>query len=227
MDHKIIIPPQLLKIIVPRARNHNLLESKSTYKDVTMKNLLEKCTWLCFVIGVTGCASIDFYEEQSDGKQKDAGFLYYPPKPYILIETKGDNTVTSIISLPDMSRPHRVKQDNGWGSAELGFEVKNGMIKSFNSKTDSKGPEALTSIAGLGTAQAALVTAKAAQLTAELSVGDKRKMMALKEDLQIDIPNHYIVEVFVDGSNTLKSEVYPFLSRKAQSYPMKPNLLNK
>jgi len=141
-----------------------------------MKNILNKFVWIYLVVGLTGCASIDFYEVISDGTQKEVGFLYYPPKPYLLIETKDDNTVTSIISLPDLSRPHRVKQDNGWGSAELGFEVENGMIKSFNSKTDSKGPETLTSIAGLGTAQAALDTAKAAILTTELSAGDTVKM---------------------------------------------------
>jgi hypothetical protein len=178
-----------------------------------MKKLLVKYTWFVFVIGLAGCSSIDFYEVKSDGTQVDSGFLYYPSKPYLLVETKSDKTVTSIISLPDLSRPHRVKQDNGWGSAELGFEIENGMIKSFNSKTDSKGPETLTSIAGLGTAQAALATAEAAQLTAELSAGDSQKMMAVPGGPKTDVPNNYNVKVFIDAATALKSDVLPILEK--------------
>ena len=79
----------------------------------------------------------DHFMEMNDpfGSEKNTGFLYYPPKPYLLVEEKDNSLATKIISLPDLSRPHRVKQDNGWGSAELSFVIENGMIKSFNSKT--------------------------------------------------------------------------------------------
>ena len=119
---------------------------------------------ICFIAALTGCASIDFYEVAEDGTEKETGFLYYPAKPFLLVEMKDENIATKIISLPNLSRPHRVKQNNGWGAAELGFEIENGMIKSFNSKTDSKAPETISSLAGLGSAKAEIETAKAATL---------------------------------------------------------------
>lgn len=175
--------------------------------------LIISIAWLSVIVCLAGCASIDFYEVQKDGAEKEVGFLYYPPKPYLLIETKDDNTVTSIITLPDLSRPHRVKQDNGWGSAELGFEIENGMIKSFNSKTDSKGPETLTSIAGLATAKAGLITAEAAKLTAELSAGDTQKMMSFPTGPEKNIPKNYNVKVFINSVTDLRSKILPILEK--------------
>ena len=45
------------------------------------------------VFGINGCSSVDFYEEQEDGTEKESGFLYYPPKPYLLVEEKDDAIV--------------------------------------------------------------------------------------------------------------------------------------
>lgn len=116
-----------------------------------------------FFIG--GCSSVKFYDS-SINITEDSGFLYYPPKPYLLIEQGEKSVSTKLISLPDLSRPHRIKHKNGFGTAEMGFEIDNGMIKTFNSKSDSKGPETITALTGIGTSKAALITAEALMATA-------------------------------------------------------------
>lgn len=155
---------------------------------------------------LSSCASIDFYEVKKDKTLENLGFLYYPPKPYLLIETKGENLTTKIISLPDLSNPHRVKQDNGWGTAELGFTIENGMIKTFNSKTDSKGPETITSLASLGTAKAELKAAKAAILTAELTPASIVEAKDNKGD-KVKLPTSYTVNAFENSYKTIKNKV--------------------
>lgn len=191
-----------------------------------MHNLIKGISIIATLVCLTGCTNIQFYEE-NDGDLKETGFLYYPPKPYLLIETKDGNAVTSIISLPDLSKPHRVKQTKGWGSSELGFEIENGMIKSFNSKTDSKGPETLTAISGLGTAQAALDTAKAAILTAELSAGTTTKMTDINSGSTVDIPINYNVKAFVEGADSLKQKVLPILSKEKSKLSYEIDLVNQ
>lgn len=176
---------------------------------------------------IASCSSVDFYEVDENGKQNNVGFLYYPPKPYLLIEAKDGSMVRSVISLPDLSKPHRIRQRKGWGTAELGFTIDNGMISTFNSKTDAKGPEALTSIAGLGTAEAALITAKAAEIVAEASTGgddDKAGfVLGSKEKFPID----YKVDSFVKSVAILKGEVLPILANGASNFEYEIQLINE
>lgn len=169
------------------------------------------------LIGLNGCASIDFYEVNGDGTMTEEGFLYYPPKPYLLVEKKDDNITSRIITLPDLAKPHRVKQNNGWGTADLGFEIENGMIKSFNSKTDSKGPETLTALTSMGTAKAAIDTAGAAILTAELSANKTMSMMGTSGKAEI-ISIVYKVKVFEESYNLLNNKVIPPLNADAKTF---------
>lgn len=122
------------------------------------------CTHLC------SCTSVDFYESKNSKayqtNKDEKGFLYYPPKPYLLVEQTKESEKFSILSIPDVSRPHRVKQIPGIGTGELGFEINSGMIVKFNSKTDSKTPEIISALTSIGTAKAALVAAKVATETA-------------------------------------------------------------
>jgi hypothetical protein len=181
-------------------------------------NNIKNSIAICFTIALlTSCSSVDFYQVNESGDQEEVGFLYYPPKPFLLIETKDNNISTSIISLPDLSRPHRVKQSKGWGTAELGFVIENGMIKSFNSKIDSKGPETIASIASLGTAQAAIDAAEAAIITAELAAGDTIKMTKAGGALT-DFPLNYKVKVFVGSSKSLEEMVLPILETKSTKF---------
>lgn len=189
--------------------------------------MLKKIVLLTVLVMIlNGCASIDFYEVDKNGTMTERGFLYYPPKPYLLIETKDDNLTTKIISLPNLSKPHRVKQNNGWGTAELGFEIENGMIKSFNSKTDSKAPETITALASLGTAKAAIDTAQAAIITAELTADKTVKMMSSSGETEI-FPINYKVKVFEDSYNSIKNSVIPHLEADNKTFKIEIETLNK
>lgn len=153
------------------------------------------------VISVTGCSSVKFYDV-SEGVEKNAGFLYYPPKPYVLIEQSKDTVSTKLISFPDLSKPHRIKQSGGFGSVELGFETDNGMIKTFNSTTDPKTAEVVTSLAGLGTAKAAIDTAAAALLATELTLVPTTSA----EGFRPATPKYNVV-VFVESIEKIEQKV--------------------
>lgn len=153
---------------------------------------------------LTGCSSVQFYDLSSSDKE-DSGFLYYPPKPYLLIEQGEKSITTKLVSIPDLSHPHRVKYKAGFGTAEMGFEIENGMIKTFNSKSDSKGPETITALTGIGTAKAALITAEAAMATAqkELQPSSDKGMLSRQT---------YDVIVAIDASKSINDEVINELS---------------
>lgn len=141
-----------------------------------------------------------FYD-LSKSNSTDSGFLYYPPKPYLLIEQSEKGISTKLISLPDLSRPHRLKHNEGLGSAEMGFEIDNGMIRSFNSKSDSKGPETITALTGIGTAKAALITAEAAMATAT------RELQPIDSSREKSVENTYDVVIVKDAIETLKKVI--------------------
>jgi hypothetical protein len=176
--------------------------------------------------GIYGCASIDFYEVGKDGTMTEKGFLYYPPKPYLLVEMKDNDIVTKMITLPDTTRPHRVKQGSGWGTSDLSFAIENGMIKSFNSKMDSKSPETIAALAGLGTAKAAMDTAEAAIVTATKSkpTDGKMKIMVKNDEEEIYEVN-YKVKAFEECSNFLENEVIPPLQKRKKSFKVEINIL--
>ncbi|MCD4811238.1 hypothetical protein K8R14_01355 [bacterium] len=150
------------------------------------------------LIIITGCSSVKFYDYSSE-TGKELGFLYYPPKPYILIEKGDKNISTKLISLPDLAHPHRVKHSIGFGTAEMGFEIENGMIKSFNSKSDSKSPETITALTGFGTAKAALIAAEAAMATATKELTPTRS----EDDEKIK----YDVDNIIKSKDILSSNV--------------------
>lgn len=181
------------------------------------KHLLYMLMISSISLSMTACSSIDFYEVNKDGTEKEVGFLYYPPKPYLLVEQVDKNITTKIISLPDTSRPHRVKQNGGWGTSDLSFTIKDGMIETFNAKTDSKGVETLTSIAGLGTAKAALDTAKSALITAEFTASAGTvKLFGAGVDMKVAIK--YKVKSFVDSAVILETYVIKTLKKEATDF---------
>lgn len=106
-----------------------------------------------FVTLSSGCAGLDFGEE---------GLLYFEPIPYLFVSVNKECVSTATItSVP--GSPKRVKFDRGFGSAELSVSLADGMLTSVGQKTDSKIPEAITSIASLGTAIAAAAVPGAAK----------------------------------------------------------------
>jgi hypothetical protein len=165
------------------------------------------------ITAITGCASVDF--NNSDGV--DEGFLYYQPQPFLLIEKKDKNIISRIISIPNTEKPRWIKQGEGWGSAEMSFEIDNGMVKSFNSKSDNKGAETLASIAGLATAKSALDAVDAGIKVAEISAA---KMNAVNI---VGIPTptpgkYYELGLFKLSSAKLKSEVLAPLQMRSNEF---------
>ena len=120
--------------------------------------------WVAMTL-VTGCSEVNFYDTSVSSSDR-SGVLHYPPKPYILIEQGEKAISTRLISIPDLSRPHRVKQSQGFGTSELGIDVDNRIITRFNSRNDSKASEGLAALTGLGSAKASIMTAEAAKATA-------------------------------------------------------------
>lgn len=105
-------------------------------------------TGILCLVAVSCTNEVRFVDMKADGKT-NVGFLYYPPTPYMLVQTdaKGVRSAT-LISLPDVTKPHRVVHRGGWGTVDFNFKVSNGMITEFGEKFDSKGPETISAVSG-------------------------------------------------------------------------------
>lgn len=106
----------------------------------------------------------------------------------------------------------------------MGFEVENGMIKSFNSKSDSKAPETIAALTGIATAKAALVTADAAMKTA-------MKELAPSADKAVPLggEKEYAVTPVMNALAKLNSEVIKTLaeSEEKKNFERELKLLDK
>lgn len=94
-------------------------------------------------LSLGGCAGLQF----NPTPQPDS-LTYNEPVPYFQVIRNGDCTVTGmVVSLPGPERS--VAFRNGYGSAELGVTLQNGILTAVNQKTDSKIPETLNAISSL------------------------------------------------------------------------------
>lgn len=118
-----------------RLREDDMISKKKVF--------IAKAFCVLSVFLLSGCAHLDF----GNGK----GLTYYDPKPYLFVTISKDCAATAtVIMLP--GKVEKVKFDSGYGSADFSIGLSNGMITSVNQKTDTKIPETITSLAGLGTA---------------------------------------------------------------------------
>lgn len=111
---------------------------------------------ICFLI--SSCAAVKFYNDES--LEQETGLRVYSPKPYLLVEYQGTNTVdlkASIVYLPDLSSPQYIRVKPGLGSAALKLELSNGMLTSYGLTTDTEIPETLGKITDLLTKSAAAI----------------------------------------------------------------------
>jgi hypothetical protein len=122
---------------------------------------------LVITLTLAGCAGVKFTD---DGSTEDQGFLYYEAKPYLVVDRSKEGVALRVMSLPDLSKPRRVWQKRGWGSASFGFKSQNGILTEFNAASDNQADELLGSLASLGTASAAMDTARAALIEAHEAV---------------------------------------------------------
>jgi len=110
-------------------------------------------------VALYGCAHLDF-NEFNEKENGNGGVTYYDPKPYLFVSTTKECVTTApVVVLPEKKRT--VKFKTGYGSAELSVNLSNGMITSVNQKADTKIPETLGAIVGLGTAVGGLVKIRA------------------------------------------------------------------
>ncbi len=108
---------------------------------------------LLFILGLlifSSCATVKFYDDAN--LTQESGIEFYPPKPYLLVERKPAKDValkSSIIYLPDFSKPKYAKLQAGFGSNDLKLSLSNGIITSYGITTDSKIPETITALTGV------------------------------------------------------------------------------
>ncbi|WP_291198168.1 hypothetical protein [Hyphomonas sp.] len=153
---------------------------------------------------LAGCAHTTFHELQDntagDGTRsytltkEDSGLVYYVPVPHLLVtrpQNKDGATTSQIIMLPDLDRPMSMKFHPGLGSAEMGVTLSNGMIASFNQKTDSKIPETLANLAAPFTG---LATADATRATASLTSAQEAEIRARIEGLVPAVDPNEMIE---------------------------------
>ncbi|PHR94011.1 MAG: hypothetical protein COA80_12920 [Leeuwenhoekiella sp.] len=108
---------------------------------------------LIFVFGLlifSSCATVKFYNDAN--LTQESGIEFYQPKPYLLVERKPSKDValkSSIIYLPDLTKPKYAKLKAGFGSNDLKLSLSNGIITSYGITTDSKVPETITALTGV------------------------------------------------------------------------------
>jgi hypothetical protein len=96
------------------------------------------------------CATVKFYDDSK--LKEESGIEFYAPKPYLLVERKPAKDValkSSVIYLPDLSKPKYAKLQAGFGSNDLKLSLSNGIITSYGVTTDSKVPETITALTGV------------------------------------------------------------------------------
>jgi hypothetical protein len=148
-------------------------------------NILKNVMILALVALLTsGCATIKFYSDQS--LKTETGLKFYSAKPYLLVEHKtSSDTSSRIIYLPDLANPQYAKIKPGLGASELNIALTNSMLATYGSKTDSKIPETITSVAGL--------LSKVAEITTPV----KRKVVELEQ------PNLFeLYEIIMNANGT-------------------------
>lgn len=178
---------------------------------------------IILAIVISSCASVDFNNKNG----VDDGFMYYPAKPFLLIEKKDNTIVSKIISIPDTENPKWIKQGEGWGSAEMSFEIENGMLKTFNSKSDNKGPEILTSIAGLATAKAALDTVDAGIKVATINAAKSKTASVFGFSGPPSEGDYYEIGLFKESAKELELKVLNILNNNSKEFESEIEILKE
>lgn len=94
---------------------------------------------------LSGCAGVSF----RDASGKETGFLYYPPKPYLLVTEAEKGLAISLITIPDTTRPMYVEEDGFLGSSTYSFSVEHGMLTEFSNTVDSGTADIVSAVSTL------------------------------------------------------------------------------
>jgi hypothetical protein len=109
-------------------------------------------------IFVSSCATVKIYNDES--LKNETGLRVYTPKPFLLVEyrhTQTESVRTTIVYLPDLTKPQYIRQRPGIGSNSLKLDISNGFLTSYGLTTDTKMPETLGKITDLLTRSAASI----------------------------------------------------------------------
>ena len=139
-----------------------------------MKNASTVFACVVAALLASGCAGLEFYDSPALATENRIGIKFYIPKPYLLVARTGNKdkpTDISVIYLPDMKNPVYAQPKSGYGSAKLSMSFTNGMLASFGQETDTKIPESLTALGGLGKAVAEARKINREALALELQSG--------------------------------------------------------
>ena len=106
-------------------------------------------TMALLALAASGCARLQVYEDEA--MTKETGFKFYVSKPYVLVSMTSPNTLsTSVVHLPDLSKPYWVKPNPGlFGNSNLKMDFENGSMKAFGQDVTSNVTGLLDSIGGL------------------------------------------------------------------------------
>jgi hypothetical protein len=150
-----------------------------------------------------GCAHTSFYSDPA--LQRETGFAYYAPKPYLLVERTGADkqpVEVRVVYLPDFGRVQYVKHHPGLGSAEMSLTLSNGIVTALGQQADSEVADTLDAVARLTTsvggltealAEAAKTRIEAAGLREEaVSMGRRLEAAALLASVGDVLAEHYL-----------------------------------
>jgi hypothetical protein len=136
---------------------------------------------------LSSCATVKIYSDES--LKNETGLRVYSPKPFLLVEyrhTQTESVRTTIVYLPDLTRPQYIRQKPGIGSNALKLDISNGFLTSYGLTTDSKMPETLGKITDLLTRSTTSLT----ELTRN------------KADDKPDQPIFELYEIVISGGQT-------------------------
>ncbi|MFA6127520.1 MAG: hypothetical protein WC699_09455 [Bacteroidales bacterium] len=112
------------------------------------------------------CASVKFYTDES--LKNETGLRVYTPKPFLLVEyrnTKTESVRTTIVYLPDLTKPQYIKPKPGIGANVLKVEITNGFLTAYGLTTDTKLPETLGKVTDLLTRSSTAISDLSANKT--------------------------------------------------------------
>lgn len=102
------------------------------------------------IAALTSCSSVKFYSDED--LKSASGLRVYSARPYLLVERNTDKdkpAKTTVVMLPDLSRPQYLVVKPGIGSNELKLAIENGCLSSYGITTESDIPETINAIASL------------------------------------------------------------------------------
>ena len=125
------------------------------------------CMMAAAAILAGGCARLQVFDDEA--MTHETGFKFHVSKPYLLVALTGPETIsTTIVNLPDQSKPYWVKPLPGLiGTSNLKMDFENGIMKSFGQDVTSNVTGLLDSIGNVrkAFAEAAALAKKDGQET--------------------------------------------------------------